>query len=689
MNNKNIKLNYPKPRKDNTSDNFFGTIIDDPYRWMEKDSKELDSWLDQEIALTDSYLAGSQERGKILKRLREIYSYDALGYVPRAIGGRIMYDIRRAGANQPQFYLVEDGKERLLLDSDKLASDGTKAVTFMGASADGRYIGMMTAESGSDWHELEIMDLDSGKKLADRLTGVKFTNTAWLKDGFFYTRYDVSEDEQDLKSLNSGAKIYYHKMGRPQSEDRLIYEDPENPLRYKNLDVTEDEKFLILYLSEGTHGTEIHFERAAALDEGEGNIEFKPLVQGFGLSAHVYGNIGDDIYYLTNDGASNMKLMVFNAETGAHTELLPGQDFMIEGVGLSKAENKDEPKNRKVVISGSKDAKSLLKILDLDSKKLTEVALPFEGTLSGPSMGRGKAYFGMSSFLRPHQHYALDLETAEFKLIKKADYSFDPDQYVSEQHFFKSKDETDIPMFILHKKGIELDGSNPGFIYGYGGFSISIPPEFNPFNIALIERGFVFASCCLRGGLEYGEKWHRAGMLENKQNVFDDMAAGAEYLVKKGYTSAERLTIHGRSNGGLLVGATVNQRPDLFAVSLPQVGVLDMLRYHKFTVGWGWITEYGDPDKEEHFKFIYPYSPLHNIEAKDYPATMVITSDHDDRVVPAHSFKYAATLQEKNTSDNPVLLRVARGAGHGAGNALSKVIEEKADILDFILMNIK
>ncbi len=701
-NQKNTDLNYPTPRKDDISDNFFGTEIADPYRWMESDSAELSSWLDEQVALTDDVLESYDQRAQIAERMQELYAYDALSGAPRVVGDRVLYHIRKSGANQPAYYLIDDvaqiakrdkSDDRLLLDVDSLSADGTQSVVLSGGSKDGRYLGMLTAHAGSDWHDLEVLDLQTGARLPDKLTGIKFTNVAWLGHGFFYSRYDVTKDEQDLVSVNAGAKIYYHELGQPQEQDRLVFEDPEHPLRYLYVTVTEDEQYVLLYLSEGTDGTEIRYAAANAPEHPD-QLDFQPLVEGFEQNAFVFGSIDNELYYVTDQDASNMRLMTFDTRTGEHRELLAEQPFMIEDVVLNKSASKTAGvKDRRVIIVGSQDANSMLKILNLENLSLTDVALPFAGTVGGISSGRGGrlglVYFGVSSFLRPHEHYVLDLDTKDLSCFNRMELNFDPKRYAAEQHFFTSKDGTRVPIFILHREDFKRDGNNPGFIYGYGGFAISILPQFDPFIIALLEEGFVYASICLRGGLEYGEKWHRAGMLENKQNVFDDMAAGAEYLIEQGYTSPEKLAIHGRSNGGLLVGATINQRPDLFAVSLPQVGVMDMLRFHKFTVGWGWMAEYGNPEQEDDFNNILKYSPLHNIEAKDYPATMAITSDHDDRVVPAHSFKYIATLQEKNQSDQPILLRVGRDAGHGAGNALTKVIREKTDILTFILLNIE
>lgn len=666
-------MNYPKSRKEQVRETFFGVEISDPYRWMEdQDSPEVAKWVDEQIACTEEYLSKIPNREELRKRLEELYHFDK--YLPglMILGDGLVFGIQEGLNNQPTFYLRDKEGTKLLLDPNTMSEDGTKAFSISGATTDGKFVGLLSAEAGSDWQVMHIFDVKNRKMCDDVIQNIKFTNTAWYRDGFFYSGYDIPDDKRDLSSLNSEQTVFYHKMGTSQKEDRKIYSDPENPLRYLSLDVSEDERHLVLTISAGTSGTEIRYKSA---ESGE-DAPFVTIFEGFSHDYYFSGCEGDELFFLTNRDASNMRILSYHTVSGEIRETVAESSFFIDQAIVSQD---------KILMNCSRNAMSRLFIFNRKDSSLREVELPSIGSVLAADFKKDRAYYSLGSFLMPTHHYALDVDTGKSALLHAPKLPFRSDDYVTEQKFFRSKDGTEVPMFLTHKKGIVTDGSHPALIYGYGGFQISLTPYFSVPTLQLLENGFVHAVVNLRGGLEFGEEWHKAGMLDQKQNVFDDMIAASEYLIREGYTSADRLAIHGGSNGGLLVGAVVNQRPDLYAVSLPQVGVLDMLRFHKFTVGWGWICEYGNPEEEDDFRVILKYSPLHNIREMKYPATMILTADHDDRVVPAHSFKYGATLQEKADPSNPVLLHITKDAGHGAGNAVRKVIDERSDVIAFML----
>jgi len=516
------------------------------------------------------------------------------------------------------------------------------------------------------------MDLEKKQLLEDELNWVKFTLVSWYKDGFFYSAYTQPEEGKELSAKNEHMKVYYHKLGGKQSQDKLIFSDPSHPLRFHGIQVSEDETCLILNTSEGTYGNETRVRRIDAQDD-----EFRLLFKGFDNTFEYIGSEGEELFFLTDKDASNKKIVKAHAITLEVRDLIAEADDTLENAWKI---------GDKVVCHYLKDVVSKAYLFDTTGKLQKEIKMPgigsayeFDGDKEMTSM-----FFTFGSFSSPVEIYSLDLVTGEPKRFKERTLSFDPTEFITEQIFCESKDGTKVPVFITRKKDLICDGKNPTLLYAYGGFNISLTPSFDPSIIYLLERGGIFAQANLRGGAEYGEAWHKGGMLLNKQNVFDDFIAAAQCLIERKYTSSQYLAIHGRSNGGLLMGAVTNQRPDLFRVVFAQVGVMDMLRYHKFTIGWGWAVEYGNPEEEEHFKNILKYSPLHNIQEKDYPSVMVMTADHDDRVVPAHSFKYIATLQEKNTSANPVLIRVDQKAGHGLGKSIEKLIEENVDKLAFL-----
>jgi prolyl oligopeptidase len=539
----------------------------------------------------------------------------------------------------------------------------------------------MISKSGSDWQELFVMEVSSRKLMSDRLNWIKFSNAAWYEDGFYYSRYPEPTAGLEFSSASQSQKIYYHKLGESQSQDLLIYEDPEHPKRYMSPIVSDDGKFLFISLSEGTSGSAY----LISSPQGKKPTAFKPFLPGFKNNYGIVENIGNQILVRTDLNAGNYRLVMVDPENPAPEnwkDIIPESESLLSGVSYTGG---------KIFASYLKDVTGRVYQFDVNGKKEKEIPMPGVGSVGGFGGEKDdqEIFYTFSSFIQPPQIYRYDILSGESTLFRKLDYPVDLQQFVSKQVFYKSKDGTLIPMFIMHKKGIELNGNNPTLLYAYGGFNISLTPSFSPSNIVFIENGGIYCVANLRGGGEYGEKWHQAGMLTNKQNVFDDFIAAAEYLIAEKYTNPQKLAISGRSNGGLLVGACMTQRPDLFKVALPGVGVLDMLRYHKFTVGWGWVVEYGSSDQTEAFHNLIKYSPLHNLKkGTKYPATLITTADHDDRVVPAHSFKFAATLQEMHQGSAPVLIRIDEKAGHGAGKPISKTIDELTDVWSFVFYNL-
>lgn len=673
-------LTYPVSKKVDVVDDYFGTKVPDPYRWLENDqSEEVKHWVEEQNKVTFTYLENIPYRNKIRERLTELYNYPKYSS-PFRQGDYYFFYKNDGLQNQSVIYVQKglEGEPEVFIDPNKMAEDGTVRVNLVGFSKDNRFVAYFRSESGSDWQELHVIEIASKKELDDRIQWVKFSGAAWVGDGFYYSAYDKPEEGQELTARNKFQKIFYHKLGNPQEKDTLIYEDTEHPFRYKSVDVTEDENYMFLTLSEGTHGNELYYRDLSAK-----SIEFKPLIQGFESDSYVIDNIGSKFLVYTNSDAPNYKVILVdpqNPDKDKWQTVIPEKDEVLTGtsrVGDS------------LFCSYLKDASTHVLQHDLSGKFIREIALPALGTASGFYGKREDriTFYTFTSFTHPPTIYKYDTVDGISEVFHKTEVKFNPEDYAAKQVFFASKDGTKVPMFIVHKKGLKLDSRRPTYLYGYGGFNISELPFFNATLVVLLENGGIYAQANLRGGGEYGEKWHRAGMMLNKQNVFDDFIAAAEYLIKEKYTSKERLAISGGSNGGLLVGACMTQRPDLYRVAFPAVGVMDMLRYHKFTVGWGWVVEYGSSDNEEQFKNLYAYSPLHNIkEGMCYPATLVTTADHDDRVVPAHSFKFIATLQEKQKGNNPVLIRIETRSGHGASNT-TKRIEEIADKFTFMFYN--
>jgi prolyl oligopeptidase len=677
---KDDSLKYPVTRKSAQVDDYFGTKVADPYRWLEDDNAaDVKQWVKEENAVTFAYLEKIPFRGKIRQRLNDIYNYPRYTSPRRA--GEYYFFTRNDGLqNQSVIYVQKglDGQPEVFIDPNALSPDGTVRVSLTSFSNDDRYVAVARTEAGSDWSEILVMEIATKKELNDRIQWVKFSDAAWQGGGFYYSGYDRPAPGQELTAKNEYQKIFYHKLGDPQAKDTLVYQDKEHPLRYVGAATTEDEKYLFLTISEGTHGNELYYRDLTAR-----KTDFQPLIRGFEFNTAVIDSVGDKFLVYTNVDAPNYKVASIDPRNPSKDKwqvIVPEKPEVLSDASAA---------GRRLFCSYLKDANTKVYECDLSGKLVKEIELPALGTASGFYGKRDEKvlFYTFTSFTYPPTIYKYDLTTGATDLFRKSEVKFNPEDYEVKQVFYQSKDKTKVPLFIVHKKGLTLNGRNPAYLYAYGGFNISEVPSFNPARIVLLENGAVFAQACLRGGGEYGEGWHKAGMLLNKQNVFDDFMAAAECLIKEKYTSPDYLAIAGASNGGLLVGAAMTQRPELFKVALPAVGVMDMLRYHKFTVGWGWTVEYGSSDDAKNFKNLYSYSPLHNIrDGASYPATLVTTADHDDRVVPAHSFKFAATLQEKQKGKNPVLIRIETRSGHGASN-VSKQIDKTADEYAFMFYN--
>jgi prolyl oligopeptidase len=675
------KLEYPQTKKVDVVDNYHGTMVADPYRWLEdENSPDTKQWIQEQNKLTFSYLEKIPFRDKLRKYYEEIWNYERMG-TPSEMKEKLYYFKNIGLQNQSIFYQkdIKSGVEQVILDPNKWDSKGTTALSALSFSHDNQYLAYGISKAGSDWVEIFVFDMNAMRLLPDHIKWAKFTDIAWYKDGFYYSGYEIKDSTKAFTAKNEYHKVYYHKLGTSQDKDKLIYENNDYPLRNYSIQIDRDEKYAFLYETESTSGLQLSVSKLPIK-----NNSFKLLFSGFANDYSLVDIIGDIAYFITNDNAPNYKLIKVN---------LKKQPFQIETVI-------DETKN---VLNGiyatkdywvihyQEDVKSKLLLADKTGQILNEIQLPTMGTVTGISTyyEHNNIYFTFTSYLYPPTIFKYDADAKKMTEFFRTSMKFNPDNYITEQVFYKSKDGTKIPMFITYKKDIKLDGNNPTLLYGYGGFNISVLPTFNITIIPFLEQGGIYAVPNIRGGGEYGKAWHEAGTKEKKQNVFDDFIAAAEYLILHGYTSPSKLAIKGGSNGGLLVGAVMTQRPDLFKVALPAVGVMDMLRYHKFTIGWAWVGDYGSSDNPEDFKYLYAYSPLHNIrEGVEYPATLVTTADHDDRVVPAHSFKFISTLQEKQAGNNPVLIRIETDAGHGGGKPMSKVIDEVTDIFSFMMYNL-
>ncbi|GAB3757516.1 prolyl oligopeptidase family serine peptidase [Spirosoma pomorum] len=675
-------LTYPKARKTDQVDTYHGTKVADPYRWLEDDrSAETAGWVTAENKVTFGYLDKIPYRKQLQQRLEEVYNYPKYSAPFRR--GEWFYFYKNDGLqNQAVLYRQKelDGKPEVVIDPNKLSTDGTTRLGAFSLSKDGKHAVVGLSKGGSDWQEYQIMELATKKYLPEKIEWVKVSGAAWQGNGFYYSRYPKPEGSA-LAAKNENHQVFYHKLNTPQSADQLIYEDAAHPQRFHIVSTTDDERFALLSISDrgqGKDGNALLFKDAQASQKG-----FETVVADItDFSYGVIDNDGDRLLMLTNEKAPNSKVVAFDTKKKAFTTLIPERPEPITEGGVSAA-------GGKLFVEYSKDVTSQINVFNYAGTLESNVKLPGIGTAGG--FGGEKddkfVFYTFTSFTFPPTIYQYDLASQKSTVFRAPEVSFNPDDYETKQVFYPSKDGTKIPMFLTYRKGIKLDGTNPTLLYGYGGFNISLTPGFSPLRIPFLEQGGIYAQANLRGGSEYGEKWHEQGMKLKKQNVFDDFIAAAEYLIAEKYTSPAKLAAQGGSNGGLLVGAVINQRPDLFRVAIPQVGVMDMLRFHKFTIGWNWIADYGSSDNADEFKALYAYSPVHNLKADvKYPATLITTADHDDRVVPAHSFKYAATLQEVYKGDNPVLIRIDTNSGHGASNT-KKNIETTGDIYSFILWN--
>lgn len=675
---------YPKAHKDNTVDVYFGEKVADPYRWLEDDmSAQTAEWVDAENAVTRKYLDNIPMRKNILKRLKETANYEKIG-IPFKRQGK-WYVYRNNGLqNQSVLYQMDSptadtSKQRVWLDPNALSTDGTVALKGIYFSHNGRYMAYVISRSGSDWEEIYVKDCQTGRDIDDHIVWAKFTSATWLGDGFYYSAYDAPEKGRETSAKNSVQKIYYHKIGTPQSEDQLFFMNPTQPLRFYNVDIDHDEKVMTLNEGGMDNGNNLYVR-----DLTKPNSQFIQMCSDTRYRYSTVETVGKKMYILTNAGAPKYRLMVADVDRPGYNdwkEVVPEGESVLTDVTFA---------DDRMILQYSKDNCNQMYTYTTDGKRIGEIKLPTFGSTSASGMrGQKEVFYSFTSYTMPNTVYSYDLNTDKSTVWAAPKINFRSDDYKTEMVFYTSKDGTRAPLFITYKKGMKLNGRNPLLLYGYGGFNITYAPFFLSNYIPFMERGGIYVHAVLRGGGEYGEDWHVAGTKLQKQNVFDDFIAAAEYLINNKYTSSDRLAIQGGSNGGLLVGACMTQRPDLYQVCLPAVGVMDMLRYHKFTIGWNWAPDYGtSDDSKEMFEYLRAYSPLHTLKpGVKYPATLVSTADHDDRVVPAHSFKFAARLQECQAGSAPTLISIGKDAGHGGGKPLAKRLAEQADILSFTLWN--
>ena len=682
-------LQYPAARKSDVVDDYHGTRVPDPYRWLEDpDSPESRAWIEAQNRLTAAYLAEIPARATIRQRLTKLWNYPKYG-APFRKAGRYFFLKNDGLQNQSVLYKQAslEATPETLLDPNILSEDGTVALSTLAVADNGRLLAYGTAASGSDWEEFRVRDVVTARDLPDHLKWIKFSGASWTKDGagFFYSRYPEPTDKA-LTDVNRFQRLYYHRLGTDQAQDVLVYERPDQPDWGMNAEVTDDGRYAVLTVWLGTdRRNRVYYRDLKDPRHPRITGEVVRLLDDFDASYAFVGNDGPVFYFLTDLDAPRKRVIAIDTrhpERGRWRELIPQGQDVLEGVQII---------HDTFVANYMHDASSRLRLFALDGRMLKDLELPTLGSIGSISGERkdDEMFYAFTSFLYPTTIFRYDFKSGATSVFKAPTIDFDPSRYETKQVFYTSKDGTRVPMFITYKKGLTLDGSNPTYLYGYGGFNISLTPSFSVAMLVWLEMGGVYAVPNLRGGGEYGEEWHQGGMHEKKQNVFDDFIAAAEYLIAQGYTSPAKLAIAGGSNGGLLVGAAMTQRPELFGAALPAVGVMDMLRFHKFTIGWAWVTDYGSADSAAQFPYLYKYSPLHNIRAGTrYPATLVTTADHDDRVVPGHSFKFTATLQAAQAGPQPVLIEIETKAGHGAGKPTSKVIEEQADRIAFLVRNL-
>lgn len=678
------KMNYPETRKDNTEvDEYFGTKVADPYRWLENDtSAETGEWVKAQNEVTYGYLEQIPYRKDLRNRLTELWNYEK--YSAPFKRGDYTYFYKNDGLqNQSVIYRQkgDDADPEVFLDPNTFSENGTTSLAGLSFTKDGSMAAYQISEGGSDWRKVIVINTETMEQIGDTLFDVKFSGLSWRgNEGFYYSSYDKPKDGSELSGITNQHKLYFHELNTPQSEDKLIFGGAETPRRYIGGYVTEDGSYLVISASVSTTGNELYIKDLRRADS-----EIIAIVEGYDSDQYVIHTEGDKLFIETNKDAPKGRVVstsINDPSPETWTDVIPETENVLSA-GTAGG---------KMFATYMVDATNRVYQYNLNGEQEREIELPGLGSAGGfgGRMEDEELYYTFTSYVYPPTIFKYDIASGSSELYKESGVDFDPEQFESTQVFYESKDGTKVPLIITHKKGIELNGQNPTLLYGYGGFNVSLTPYFSTSNIVFLENGGVYAVANLRGGGEYGEEWHEAGMKMNKQNVFDDFIAAAEYLISKKYTSSDHLAIAGGSNGGLLVGATMTQRPDLMAVAFPAVGVLDMLRYHKFTAGAGWHTDYGTSDEsKEMFEYLYAYSPVHNlVDGTDYPATMVTTGDHDDRVVPAHSFKFAARLQEAHNGDDPVLIRIETDAGHGAGKPTSMIIEEQADKWAFLFWNL-
>ena len=672
------KMNYPKAIKGNQTDTYFGKAVSDPYRDLENDSDATKKWVDEEVAYSQNYLSKIPFRDKIKNQLKDIWNYEKIS-APFERGDYTYYTKNDGLQAQSVFYRTNKKTKatEVFLDPNKFSEKGTTSLATISFNEKGNLAAYAISEGGSDWNKIIIIDAATRKQIDETILDVKFSGIAWQNDeGFYYSSYDKPKEGTVLSGMTDKHKVYFHKLGTKQSEDKLIFGGEKTPRRYLRASVSEDQRYLIISAANATNGNELYIK-----DLKKGG-DFVQITKGFDINAYVVDTDGDNLFISTDKDAPNMRLVkttIANPAPETWKDVIPQTENVL---GISSG-------GGYFFATYMIDAIDQVKQFDKTGKLIREITLPGKGNISGFG-GKEKEkdlYYSFSNYITPATTYKFNVDSGKSEVYQKPKVKFNPDDYVSEQVFYTSKDGTKIPMMINYKKGIKLDGKNPAILYSYGGFNISLQPTFSPVNAIWMQNGGIYAVPNIRGGGEYGKKWHDAGTKQQKKNVFDDFIAAGEYLQSKGYTSKDYMAISGRSNGGLLVGATMTIRPDLARVAFPGVGVLDMLRYNKFTAGAGWAYDYGTAeDNKEMFEYLKSYSPVHNVKSGTcYPSTMIITSDHDDRVVPAHSFKFGAELQEKQGCKNPVLLRIEKNAGHGAGRATDQIISENADLISFAL----
>lgn len=678
-------MSYPQTRKDTTAgDTLHGTFVADPYRWLENDtSAETAEWVKAQNAVTQQHLASIPFRKDVAKRFEEMFNFPKLGGPMRV--GELYFIWKNSGLQNQSVINVRkglDGEDKVFIDPNAIDPKGTTTFSPVGTSSDKRYMAVGVSKAGSDWQDIIVYDLTTMKQTSDLLKWAKFSGAAWYKDGFFYSRYPEPAKGTELSGAAKFQKVYYHKLGDPQEKDALVWENKQNGDLYVGLGVTEGEEFATLYVSTGTNGFEQYYHDLRSGGMPTPATQWVRLQEGFEQKTSIvaYEPKSDKLLVMTDVDAPRYRLVAVDPKKPAKADwkdVIPQKEELLQSVSTGGG---------LLFADYLKDATTRIYRCNSDGSNMEEIKLPDLGSAGGFGGERGDtfSFYSFTSFTDPGTIYKYDYATNKSEVFNRPELKFDPSQYVTEQVFYPSKDGTKVPMFIVHKKGLEKNGKNPTMLYAYGGFNVSLSPSFSTSRMLMLEQGGVYAQPSLRGGGEYGEDWHKAGMKEKKQNVFDDFIAAAEYLVASKWTDSEHLAINGGSNGGLLVGAVMTQRPELFKVAFPEVGVMDMLRYQKFTAGFGWVPEYGNADNsKEEFDYLVKYSPVHNAKPAKYPATMVMTADHDDRVVPAHSFKFISALQPAQQGDAPVLIRVETDAGHGAGKPTSKIIEEVADKYSF------